>query len=167
MTNLGVKQGRRTTPARQLMWDPFESFRSLWGFDPLLRVERPAEAAGRVQMEFSPNFDIVERNDAFVLKADLPGVKDEDLDVTVMGNQLTVSGSRRDEERTEGENYYVYERVHGDFSRTFTLPNQASTDSIEAKLQDGELIINVPKRAEAKPRKIPLGERIRGKLGKE
>lgn len=164
MTNLSVRQNRRAAPTRQYMWDPFESFRSLWAMDPFTTLERAVEGR-RPQVEFSPSFDIIERDEAFVLKADLPGVREEDLDVSVMGNQLTVSGSRHAEERKEGENLYMYERSYGDFSRTFTLPNQVSTDEIEAKLEHGELTINVPKRAEAKPRKIPLGERIKGKLG--
>lgn len=166
MTNLSVRQNRRAMPTRQAMWDPFESFRTLWALDPLRGIERAFET-GRPQVEFAPSFDIVERDESYVLKADLPGVKQEDLDVSVMGNQLTVSGSRHAEERKEGEHYTMYERAYGDFSRTFTLPNQAATEDIEAKLEDGELTIVVPKRAEAKPRKIPLGQRIKGKLGVE
>lgn len=165
MTNLSVRQNRRGVPARAFMWDPFESFRSLWALDPFRDIERSVE--GRPQFEFAPSFDIVERDDAFVLKADLPGVKDEDVDLSVTGNQLTVSGSRQTEDRREDEHYYMYERAYGDFSRTFTLPNQVSTEDIEASLENGELTITVPKRAEAKPRKIPLSDRIKGKLGKE
>ena len=165
MTNLSVRQNRRGTPARHFMWDPLESFRTLWTLDPLQAVERAAEA--RSQLAFVPSFDIVERDDTFVIKADIPGVREQDLDVSVISNQLTVSGSRHAEERKEGDNYYMFERAYGDFSRTFTLPNQVSTDDIEAKLEHGELTIVVPKRAEAKPRKIPLGERIKGKLGVE
>jgi HSP20 family protein len=169
MTNLSVRQNRRSVPTRAYAWDPFDSFRSLWSLDPLRGLDRPLGRAfetGRPQVAFAPSFDILEREDSFVLKADLPGVRDEDLEVSVMGNQLTVSGSRRAEERKEGENYTLYERSYGDFSRIFTLPNQVSTEEIEAKLEHGELTIVVPKRAEAKPRKIPLGERLKGKLGK-
>jgi HSP20 family protein len=157
MTNLSVRQNRRAIPHRQLMRDPFESFRVLWNWDPLRGLERAVDT-GRPRIEFAPSFDILERDDAFVLKADLPGVKDEDLDVTVTENQLTVSGSRHAEERQEDEHYTMYERAYGDFSRTFTLPSQVATDAIEAKLDRGELTIVVPKQAEAKPRKIPLGK---------
>ena len=168
MTNLSVRQNRRATPARHLMLDPFENFRTaLWGWDPFRSLERSFAGVAGAQLAFAPSFDILERDDAFVLKADLPGVREENLDVSVMGNQLTVSGSRQAEERKENENYYMHERVYGDFSRTFTLPSQVSTDDIAARLENGELVIHVPKRAEAKPRKIPLGERIKGKFGRE
>lgn len=167
MTNLSLRQNRRNAPARRFMWDPFDDFRRLWNWDPFPTMERPMEGYARPQLEFAPSFDIAERSDAFVLKADLPGVREEDLDVSVMGNQLTVSGTRRAEERREDEDVYVYERAYGDFSRTFTLPEQTSTDDIEAKLENGELLITIPKRAEAKPRKIPLGDKVKGKLGTE
>ncbi len=158
MTSLNVRQNGRGTPARHGVWDPFGNVRGLWGFDPILRdVARAAEAPGRVRVEFAPSFDVIEREDAYLVKADLPGVSESDLDVSVTGNQLTVSGARRAEERGEGDSYYVAERLHGEFSRTFSFPNQAAMDDIEARLESGELTINVPKRAEAQPRKIPIG----------
>lgn len=167
MTNLSLRQNRRNTPARIAMWDPFEDFRALWSWDPFDALQRPAAGLSRPHVEFAPSFDVLERDDHFILKADLPGVREEDLDVSVMDNQLTVSGTRHAEERREEEHYYMYERAYGDFSRTFTLPQQASTEDIEAVLENGELLVTVPKRAEAVPRKIPLGERIKRKLGTE
>ena len=91
-----------------------------------------------------------------MLRADLPGVAEADLDIAVHTNVLSVSGSRQAEERKEGESYALYERQFGSFSRSFSLPDQADGDRIEAKLDRGVLTLTIGKKAEAKPRKIAL-----------
>jgi len=105
---------------------------------------------------FSPAFEVKETTDAFVLKADLPGVAESDLDIGVHNNVLTVSGTRSAEERKDGESYALYERQFGSFSRSFSLPDQADGERIEAKLESGVLTLTIGKKAEAKPRKIEL-----------
>jgi HSP20 family protein len=141
--------------------------RDLWAASPLQDVERAFPVLQRLPTAgYVPSFDVCEHENEYLIEADLPGVKQEDLDVSVSGNQLTVSGSRQAEEHKEGENYHVYERQYGDFARTFTLPEGIDSDRIEAKLGGGVLSVTLPKRAESKPRKIPLGERIKEKLGK-
>ena len=91
-----------------------------------------------------------------MLRADLPGVAESDLDIAVHNNVLTVSGTRQAEERKEDESYALYERQFGSFSRSFSLPDTADGERIEAKLENGVLTLSIAKRAEAKPRKIAL-----------
>ncbi len=128
--------------------DPYSLARELLGWDPFVTT-RPASA-------FIPSFEVKETNDAFVLRADVPGVEEKDLDVGIHNGVLTVSGTRQAEERREGESYAVYERQYGSFSRSFSLPDMADGDKIEAKLEHGVLELKIPKKAEAKPRKIAI-----------
>jgi HSP20 family protein len=136
--------GNQTTRYR----DPFAMARDLLSWDPLFTT-RPASA-------FAPAFEVKETSDMFVVKADLPGVTESDLDINVHNSVLTVSGSRQGEERKEGESYALYERQFGSFSRSFALPDMADGERIEAKLESGVLTLTIGKKAEAKPRKIAL-----------
>ena len=128
--------------------DPFSMARELLSWDPFF--------GGRPATAFSPAFEVKETTEAFVLKADLPGVAESDLDVAVHNNVLTVSGSRQAEERKEGESYALYERQFGSFSRSFSLPDMADGERINAKLENGVLTLTIGKKAEAKPRKIKV-----------
>lgn len=128
--------------------DPFTMARELLSWDPFY--------GGRQVTAFAPAFEVKETTDTFVLKADLPGVAESDLDVAVHNNVLTVSGTRQAEERKEGESYALYERQFGSFSRSFSLPDMADNERIEAKLENGVLTLSIGKKAEAKPRKIAL-----------
>ena len=119
----------------------------------LLRFGPQNESVQR-SFEFAPNFDVKETKDAFLFKADLPGVKESDLEITHTGNRLTIGGKRDAEDRKEGDNYYMVERSFGSFRRTFTLPESADVDQIKADHQAGVLSISVPKRTAAQPRKI-------------
>lgn len=132
--------------------DPFTLARSIFGFDPFYDVQRVSKTS------FNPPFEVKEREDAFVLQADVAGVKESDLDISVNGNVLTVSGSRQADERKEGETYYLYERNYGSFSRSFTLPDEANLESIEAKLNDGVLNLIIGKKAQSRPRKIAVAK---------
>jgi HSP20 family protein len=139
---------RTNTPSRQISRDPFHMARELLSWDPIF--------GGRPASAFSPAFEVKETNDAFVLKADLPGVSEAELDIAVHNNVLSVSGSRAAEERNEGETYALYERQFGSFSRSFSLPDIADGERIEANLTAGVLTLTIAKKAEAKPRKIAL-----------
>jgi HSP20 family protein len=143
--------------------DPFALARELLGWDPLVRYDVPSRQAAQVAT-FMPTFNVVEREDGYHISADIPGVRDEDVDVTVQDGYLVVSGNRNQEQRKEGDNYYVYERRYGNFSRAFQLPDNANVDSVEASLKDGVLEIRIAKRESAKPRKVPLGQRLKDKL---
>ena len=128
--------------------DPYSLARELLNWDPFFTA-RPASA-------FAPAFEVKETNDSFVLRADIPGVEEKDLDVAVHNGVLTVSGSRQAEERKDGESYALYERQYGSFSRSFALPDMADGDRIDAALRNGVLTLTVAKRAEAKPRRIEI-----------
>lgn len=130
-------------------WDPFRMMESL------LRWE-PATTARRAPTSFSPRFDVRETKEGYVFKADLPGVKESDLDIALTGNQLTISGKREYEEKEEAENHFVFERGFGTFSRSFALPSGADFDNVRADLKDGVLTLLVPKKPEVQPRKISL-----------
>ncbi len=142
--------GNGNTTTRAVARDPFALARELFSWDPFFG-SRPASA-------FSPAFEVKETNDSFVVKADLPGVEEKDVDIALHNGVLTVSGMRQSEERKEGETYALYERQYGSFTRSFALPDIADGDRIAAKLEHGVLTLSIPKKAEAKPRKITLGK---------
>ena len=136
-----------SAPVRSVR-DPFSMARELLSWDPFF--------GGRQLTAFAPAFEVKETNDSFVVRADLPGVAEKDLDIGVHNNVLSVSGSRSAEDRQEGESYALYERQFGSFTRSFSLPDVADGDKITAKLVDGVLTLTIGKKAEAKPRKIAL-----------
>ena len=138
-----------STPARYVARDPFQMARDLLSWDPFFGGTRQTSA-------FVPAFEVKETNDAFILKADIPGVSEADLDIAVHSNVLTVLGSRQAEERKEGESYALYERQYGSFSRSFSLPDVADSERVDAKLENGVLTLTIAKKAEAKPRKISI-----------
>jgi HSP20 family protein len=110
----------------------------------------------RVRGSWSPAVNILEKKDAIVITADLPGLKAEDVDVTVDNGVLTIRGERRLEEASEGETYHRVERVYGVFERTFTLPNSVDVNRIDAKFRNGEMVVTLPKREESKPRAVKV-----------
>lgn len=144
---LAVRTTNGTAP-RAIARDPFSFARELLNWDPFFAT-RPLSA-------FAPAFEVKETSDAFILKADLPGVEDKDLDVAVHAGVLSVSGSRQAEERKEGESYALYERQFGSFTRSFSLPDLADAEKVSAKLDNGVLTLTIGKKAEAKPRKISI-----------
>jgi len=136
-------------------FDPFEMMRELLGYDPF----RQHLAGGVPQQSlstFMPQFEVRETNDAYVFKADMPGVRDEDLDVNITQNRLTVTGRREMEQRDENDRYYAFERAYGSFTRTFTLPSGIDDAHIEAELRDGVLTLRVPKKAEQQAKKVQI-----------
>lgn len=136
------------SPARYLARDPFQVARELLSWDPFF--------SARQVSAYVPAFEVKETNEAFVLKADVPGVAEPDLDIAVHNNVLTVSGTRHAEERKEGDSFALYERQYGSFTRSFSLPDAADGERVEAKLDGGVLTLTLWKKAEAKPRKIAL-----------
>ena len=135
---------RDTAPVRYR--DPFSFARDLFAFDF-------ADARAPV---FAPSFEVKETPEAFLVRADVPGVKEENIDVSFHNGVLSIAGTRAAEERKEGEAFFVYERQYGSFSRSFSLPETADAERIEAKLDNGVLNVSVAKRPEAKPKKIAL-----------
>ena len=134
--------------------DPFRVLDTLLRWDPL----RSEWAGTAPNPEFSPRFDVKETKDAYVIKADLPGVKEDEMDLSLNGNLLTISGKREPDHQDEGDAYYAMERSHGIFARSFTLPDGVDGDGVTADLKDGVLTLRIPKKPEAQPRRIAVGK---------
>lgn len=148
-------------------WEPFRLMRELMSWDPFAEL-MPSALFRRGLEGFAPRFDVKETRDAYVFTADLPGVTEDDLDVSLTGNRLTVSGKRESERTNEGERYYAYERSYGSFTRSFTLPEGVDAEHVDATLKNGVLTLSVPKKEAHKPRKISIkgvAEKIKGALG--
>ena len=138
---------------QEYRWDPFRVMDAFLRWDPF-RSEQSLLATGG---EFNARFDVKEAKDAYVLRADLPGVQENALDVSLNGNLLTISGKREEEHREEGEQYFALERSHGSFTRSFALPDNVDPEGIRAELKNGILTLQIPKKPEAQPRKIAIG----------
>jgi HSP20 family protein len=136
-----------------LRTDPFQMMRDLLRWDPFREMERLGSWS---ELAFSPDVEFKETKDAYIFKADLPGVQEKDLDISVTGNRIHISGKREEEETREDDRYYAYERSYGGFSRSFTLPEGANADDVTAELKDGVLTVRVPKRPEVQPRRISV-----------
>lgn len=106
--------------------------------------------------EISPTVDIFEEGHDLVLKAELPGIKKEDLTVTVTENSITISGEKKREEKIEKKDYHWIESSHGSFSRSFRLPGNVNADEADASFKEGILEIRVPKTREAGEKKISV-----------
>ena len=104
-----------------------------------------------------PPMDLVEADDYFVLKADLPGLAEDDVSIEVQDNVLTISGSRQAEHERAEQGWYRLERSYGSFSRSLTLPDGVDPDKVEARFDRGVLELRIPKPEERKPRRISIG----------
>ncbi len=140
-------------------WDPYRDYNSLQrSFN---RVFGGALAPRERDEELSlgawiPPVDIVEEKDRILLTAELPGFQENDVEVQMEGNLLTLRGERKSEVEKEGRTFHRTERSYGQFVRSFTLPNNVDRDRIKATFANGLLHIELPKREEAKPRQIKV-----------
>ena len=160
MPNLIRRENTNVTPSRSdggrasvTSWDPFRVMDSLLGWDPLgvlASVSGPGAS-------FLPHFDVKETKDGYLVRCDLPGVKESDLDISVTANLLTISGKREGDHLEESDRYYLSERSFGQFSRSFSLPDGVDRDSVQADLKDGVLTVHLAKKPEAQPKKIAIG----------
>ena len=149
-----AKEVEKMIPAR---WDPFREALSLQ--DRMNRIfsdfqyrfggDEPVGA-------WTPPVDIFEADGALVVRAEIPGVKREDIEVSVQNGALILKGERQKESELGDENVYRIERQYGTFARSFTLPTQVDASKIKATYRDGILEITLPKSAEAKPKKVEI-----------
>jgi HSP20 family protein len=146
----GREWGRDWDPFEIMNWNPFQVMQEMTKWDPFRDFSRFGEKG------FHASFEVKETKDSYVFKADLPGVKEDDLDVSVTENRLTISGKREEEKRDESDRYYAYERSYGSFSRAFTLPEGVDPDKVDAEFKSGVLTLTVPKNPEVKAKHIPL-----------
>lgn len=104
-----------------------------------------------------PAVDLLETEDALVLRADLPGMKEDDIELEVKDGVLTLSGERKAEHEEHGEGYHRVERSFGSFSRSLTMPRGVDAGAVKADFSDGVLEVRIPKPEEAKPTRIQIG----------
>jgi HSP20 family protein len=154
-------------------WDPFQDLRSAQDertryqmdslFAPTLGLfGQRQDAALPSTPVWAPALDISERKDAYLVSVELPGVKLEDLEITLDDGLLTIQGERSFADDSSEQQYHRIERRYGAFRRSITLPAHVMADAVEASFEDGVLQIVVPKAEEAKPKRIqvrPGGER--------
>jgi len=147
----GLRGGRGPFPEVSRMEREMEDvFGRFFGGGVLPR--REVEALG-----VSPAIDLIDRKDELVLQADLPGLTEKDIAITVQDGVLTLQGQRKEErEAKEGEEYYCCERWAGSFGRTLTLPPGINTEKVNASFKNGVLEIHLPKAKEAEGKKIEI-----------
>jgi HSP20 family protein len=142
-------------------WDPFQDLLSIQ--DEMNQLftraagQRPSQGteSGRQRM-WAPALDISERKDAYVVTVEVPGVKPEELDITLEDGLLTIQGERQFTQESSEQQWHRVERRYGSFRRSITLPSQVQAESIEASFDNGVLEVVVPKAEEAKPKKISV-----------
>jgi HSP20 family protein len=141
-------------------WDPARELDTLQGEVNRLFssfFDTPTTAAAGAARRWVPAMDLVETDEHFVLKADLPGVAESDVNIELESNVLTISGERRTEHEERNEGYYRIERATGAFRRLLTLPDGIDPEAVTAKFDNGVLEVRIPKPAEAKPRRVQIG----------
>jgi HSP20 family protein len=113
---------------------------------------------GRAQMtRWLPATDLIETDDQFVLRADLPGLSEDDVKIELEDNVLTISGERKAEHEASNEGFYRLERAYGAFQRSLTLPEGVDGDKVTANFDRGVLEVRIPKPAQRKPRRVSIG----------
>ena len=141
-----------------LAFDPFRNFedrmKRFFGesFDPFKKVAEESWSLAT----WAPTCDIYETDNEIVVKAELPEVKKEDVNVSIENNILTLRGERKLSEETKKGNYHRLERSYGEFSRSFSLPSFVDAGKVNAEFKDGMLRVTLPKREEAKPKQIEV-----------
>jgi HSP20 family protein len=151
----------RWRPGRELI--PWRAFRELEEMErrfeeafgrpllPMVWRRLPTEERG-----WAPAIEVFEKEDKFVVKAELPGMKEEDIGVSVVGDTLTIKGERKAESEVKEEDYYCCERSYGSFFRSIAIPSNVDTKKIEASYENGVLEVSLPKTPEVKPKKISV-----------
>jgi HSP20 family protein len=134
---------RRTQPERWRGWDPFGEFNQLWN--------RMAQPFGRGTDAWIPAVESEETDDAYVIRAELPGMKTDDIDIELRGNELRISGEVKEEETGK-----TLRHRRGKFAYRASLPTDADGEKADAQLNDGVLTVRLPKATEAQTRKIEI-----------
>jgi HSP20 family protein len=160
MANLIRRNHRYEVTPFGVAWDPFHVVREALGWEALREADAAAGAPER--RTFSLRFDVKETKDAYVFRADLPGVKQENIEISLTGNLLSVSGHREEERHEQSDTSYASERSYGSFSRSFTLPEGVDGDNVTADLKEGVLALTVPKKPEVQPKRITIGKAPEG-----
>jgi HSP20 family protein len=137
-------------------WEPMRELNTMQGeMNRLFNSFFDEEGNGR--RRWAPAVDLLEREDSLVLKADLPGLTQDDVNIEVRDNVLTISGERRTDIEDKQNGYYRVERAFGGFSRSLTLPEGVDADRIAANFENAVLEVTIPKPEQRKPRRITIG----------
>jgi HSP20 family protein len=141
-------------------WDVREAVSLSDAMNALLRESfiRPSSGLGQTGAALLP-LDVAENENEFVIKASLPGVKPEDVQITVHGDTLTIQGETKAEEEKKGEHWHLRERRFGQFQRSLSLSMPVDSDKARAQFEHGVLTLILPKSEQAKPRQIKIGSR--------
>lgn len=139
-------------------WSPFPEMDFFGPFDLLGRPSRMRDLIGESagSRAFAPAIDVVENDDEFVITAELPGAKRDDITVELHDGVLTLRGEKKTERDEKRDHARYVERSYGSFSRSFSLPSNADGEKLAATFKDGVLSLRIPKREEAKPRTINI-----------
>ena len=142
-----------------IKYDPFRELRGLQ--DEMNRLfmtslPRTLSQEDMASGGWSPSVDIYESESEIVLEAELPGMKREDFEVSIENNVITLRGERKFEKKDEGDNFHRVERAYGSFTRSFSLPRTVSAENTSADFNNGILRVSLPKKEEAKARKIEV-----------
>jgi HSP20 family protein len=125
-------------------------------FGRRMRAWWPERWLGRETEVTAPSVDVYEEKDDIIVKAELPGMDKNDIEVNISDSQLTLKGEKKKEEKVEEENYYRCERSYGAFFRTLELPSTVQADKIKASFKNGVLEVRLPKTEEAKSKEIKI-----------
>ncbi len=145
-----------------IRWEPVRELHTMQNemnrlFNTFFDSPSPSNGGGQtVARRWIPAMDVVETQDHFVLRADLPGLSENDVKIELEDNVLTVSGERKSEHEQQSEGYFRVERSFGAFSRSLTLPEGVDADGIEASFNNGVLEVRIPKPEQHKPRKVQI-----------
>jgi len=138
-------------------WDPLRDIADV--FDRYTKaIGWPRTEGGEVVTtgDWSPRVDIVETDEAFQIKAELPEIRKEDVKVTIDNGALTIQGERKQEKEEKGKKFHRIERHYGSFMRSFSLPDNVDQGKIKASFKDGMLTLDLPKSAAAKPKGVEV-----------
>lgn len=142
-----------------MKWNPFRELEDIQNRLGSIFGRAPARGNGEETMtvcEWAPLVDITEDQNEYLIKAELPEVKKEDVKVSVENGTLTISGERKFEKEEKGKKYHRVERAYGTFMRSFTLPDAATGEKVSAEFKDGVLKVHLPKSEEAKPKSVDI-----------
>jgi HSP20 family protein len=158
----------RWRPTGLTPWGPFREledmerrFRKIFGrpFQPAMWGRFPFE-----EMRWVPALEMFEKEDKFVVRAELPGIDEKDVDVSVVGNVLTIKGERKTETEVKEQEYHWSEHSYGTFFRSLTLPSNVDAEKIEASYEKGVLEVSIPKAAGIRPKKISVSAKKKEKV---
>jgi HSP20 family protein len=145
-----------------IRWEPVRELSTVQNemnrlFNTFFDSRTPSQSGGRaVARHWTPALDVVETDEHFVLRADLPGLSENDVKIEVEDNVLTISGERKSEHEQSSNGYYRVERSFGSFSRSLTLPKGVDADAIQASFDSGVLTVQIPKPEQPKPHKVQI-----------